>query len=121
RDEDLVALRGRVPTGRASTSEGIDVGVRRGEAVRERLQERDGLVLLLIRQAEIAGRTVEVLRGLWPGPAVHFLGRSRRAVSGLDIERKEVGRIVEVQELLQALDVPIVKERLLEVGSWRLG
>src|SRR5207244_9357958 len=92
-----------------------------GEAVRERLQERDDLVLLLIRQAEIAGRTVEVLRNLRPGPAVHFLGRSRRAVSGGDVEGIEIARIVEVHELLQALDVPIVEELLLEVGPWRLG
>src|SRR5258705_4431790 len=121
RDERLIPLRGRRPTGRASTGEGIAVGVRRGEAVRERLQERDDLVLLLIRQAEIAGRTVEVLRDLRPGPAVHFLGRSRRTVSGGDIERIEIARIVEVHELLQALDVPIVEEPLLEEGPRRLG
>src|SRR5437667_899724 len=121
RDEELVALRGRRATGHASPSKGVDVGVRRGEAVRERLQERDDLVLLLIRQAEIAGRTVEVLRDLRPGPAVYFLGRSRRAVSGGDIERIEIARIVEVHELLQALDVPIVEEPLLEEGPRRLG
>src|SRR5207245_1697594 len=121
RDEGIIALRGRRTPRHASAGKRIPIGVRCGEAVRERLQERDDLVLLLIRQAEIAGRTVEVLRDLRPGPAVHFLGRSRRAVSGGDVEGIEIARIVEVHELLQALDVSIVEELLLEVGPWRLG
>ena len=86
------------------------------EAVGERLQERDDLVLLLIRQAEIAGRAVEILRHLRPRPAVHLLGRSRRAVSGLDVVRIEIARIVEVHELLEALDVPLWKNSFWKYG-----
>src|SRR2546430_13483495 len=45
-----------------------------------------------------------------------------RAVPGSDVELKceNVARVVEVHELLQALDVAIVEELLLEVRSWSL-
>jgi len=42
-------------------------------------------------------------------------------VSGGDVEGIEIACVVEVHELLQALDVPIVEELLLEVRAWRLG
>jgi hypothetical protein len=79
------------------------------------LQESRDQVLLVIRQAEITDRHVDVVRDLGHGPAVHLFRRSLRAVSGRDVLRKHVARVVEMDELLQALGVAIVKERLLEV------
>src|SRR5207253_6140745 len=78
-------------------------------------------ILLLIRQGEITDRHVEVVWDLGHGPSVYFFSRSRRAVSRRDVEWKHVARIVEMDELLQALGVAIVKELLLEVGPGRLG
>src|SRR5207302_339478 len=46
---------------------------------------------------------------------------SRRALSALDRHPIHVARVVEVDELLQALDVAVVEELLLEEGSGRLG
>jgi hypothetical protein len=40
---------------------------------------------------------------------------------GGDVERIYVARVVEVDELLQALDVAVVKELLLKVKPGRLG
>src|SRR4029077_19424519 len=51
----------------------------------------------------------------------HLFRRSRRAVSRRHREAQQVARIVEVDELLQAFDVAIVEELLLEVRSGRLG
>src|SRR6266436_5877933 len=74
RDESLVALGRRRLTGqggRALTGKGIDVlvgtdgGVGRVETIRQRLQERYDLVLLLIRQAEHTGGHVEVVQDLF--------------------------------------------------------
>src|SRR5258708_583889 len=90
-------------TGHTRTRKGIDVGVRCCESVSECLQEGNDLVLLLIRQAEIAGRHVKILLDLGHWPAVYFFGRSWRAVSGRYRERKLFARIVEVYELLRAL------------------
>jgi hypothetical protein len=108
-------------TGHALTREGIDVRIWCCETVREGLQEDHDQILLLIRQAEITDRHVDVVRDLGHGPAVHLFNRSRRAVSRRDVKRKHVARIVEMDELLQALGVAIVKELLLKVGPWRLG
>lgn len=47
---------------------------------------------------------------------VNLFRRSRRAVSRRDLERKHVAHIVEIDELLKALGVGIVKELLLEMG-----
>ncbi|MEA2542189.1 MAG: hypothetical protein QOH35_3555, partial [Acidobacteriaceae bacterium] len=96
-----IRVRCRV-TGRASTRIGIAVGVRGRETIREGLQERNDLVLLLIRQAEHPSRHVDGRGGrdLGRGPAAHFLNRSRRAVSGGDIHRIDVARIVKVYDLL---------------------
>src|SRR6266446_1538581 len=121
RDEEPVALRRSRATGHASTAKGIAVRVRSREAIRECPQKDNDLVLLVIRQAETSDRHVEVVRHLRHGPAVYFLGLARRAVSGSNIELVRVTRIVEVDELLQALDVTVVKELLLEVRPWRLG
>src|SRR5260370_18595002 len=83
-------------TGHARTRKGIDVGVRSCESVRECLQEANDLVLLLIGQAEIAGRHVKILPDLGHRPAVHFFDRPCRAVSGSDRKRKLVACVVEV-------------------------
>jgi hypothetical protein len=52
-------------------------------------------------------------------PAVYLFDRSWRAVSGSDVEHKFflVARIVEMYELLQALDVAVVKRMPLVGGS----
>ena len=101
--------------GHASTREGIDVGIRCSEAIRERLQEGNELVLLRIGQTEPSGRHVYIVRDLGHRPAVDLLDCSRRAMSGSDGERIHVARIVEMHELLQAFDVAVVKELLLEI------
>jgi hypothetical protein len=97
------------------TRKGIPVGVRCCETVRERLHEGHNQILLVIRQVEIADRHVDIVRDLWHGPAVHFFCRSLGAVSRRDVVRIHVARIIEMDELLQALRVAVVKELLLEV------
>src|SRR4029077_692685 len=114
RDEELITLGCCRTAGHASTRKGIDVGKRCCETVRECLHEDHEQVLLPIRQAEITDRHVEVVRDLGHGPAVYFFSRSCRAVSGSDVKLKNIACIVEMYELLQALDVTIVKELLLE-------
>src|SRR5260370_14514885 len=111
-----IAVRCRV-TGHASTRKGIDVGVRSRKSVRECLKEGNDLVLLPIGQAEITGGHVDIVLDLGHRPAGNFLGRSGRAVSGSDRERKLVARVVKVYELLQALEIAVVKEPLLEIRS----
>ncbi len=108
-------------TAHASTRKGIPVLVRSREAIRERLQEGHDLVLFLIRQTELAGGHVEVILDLIHGPAVYFFRRSCRAVPRRDGVLELVARIVEVDELFQALDIAVVKEPLLEVRPRRLG
>src|SRR6266478_4586523 len=120
-DEELIPLRRGRTAAHARTRKRIDVRIRFREAVREGLQEGDDLVLFLIAQAEIAGRAVDIVFDLGHRPAVHLLGCSWRAVPGRDREGVQAARIVEVDKLLQALDVTIVEEPLLEVGPRRLG
>src|SRR5438067_1215983 len=122
-NQELVALGRSRTTGHANSRKAIPVGVRSRKTIGERLQERDNLVFFFIGQAEITGGHIEIVPHLWPGPAVYFFDRSIRAVSGSDVERKPgfVARVVEVDELLQALDVAVVKEFLLEVRPGRLG
>jgi len=98
-------------TGHASTRKLVTVGVRSCESVRECLQERNDLVLLLIGQAEIAGGHIYIVPNLGHRPAVYLFSRSCWTVSGCDgVRIRCVTRIVEMYELLQALDVAIVKE-----------
>src|SRR2546425_3663724 len=66
--------------GHARPRKGIDVGERCREAVREGLQEGHDLVLLPVRQGEIAGRHVDVVPDLGHWPAVHFFGCAWRTV-----------------------------------------
>ena len=102
--------------GHATTRKGIAVGVGRRETVSKCFQKRDDLVFLLIRQAEHTRRRVEVVRDLFHRPAGYPLDRSSRAVSRSDrVSKAGVARVVEMYELLQALDVAVVKELLLEV------
>src|SRR5882762_5985382 len=79
-DEKRIPLGRRITTRHALTRERIPVGIRFCEPVREGLQEGDDLVLLLIRQAEITGRHVDIVLHLGHRPAVHFFGRAWRAV-----------------------------------------
>src|SRR5437868_9599966 len=121
RDKKLITLGRSRTTGHTSTRKGIPVGVRSRETVGERLQERDNLVFFCIAQTEITNCPVDIVRHLGPRPAVYFFDRSWRAVSGSNVEPKHVARVVEMDELIQALDVPAVKELLLKVRPGRLG
>src|SRR6266566_1548388 len=121
RDKKLITLGRSRTTGHASTRKGIPVAVRPRETIGERLQDRDNLVFFLIGQAEHTGGHIDIVRHLGPRPAVYFFCRSFRAVSGSDVKRIYVACVVEVDELLQALDIAIVKELLLEVRPGRLG
>src|SRR5882724_9789469 len=78
RDKELITLDRCQTSGHALTRKGIDVGVRCCETVREGLQEGHDQILLLIRQAEITDRHVNVVWDLGHGPAVHLFSRSRR-------------------------------------------
>src|SRR6201997_3105164 len=110
---------------RTLAGEGITVGVRRGVTVSERFQEGNDLVLLRVRQAEHPRRCVEIVRDLFHRPAGYPLNRPWWAVSGSDrVGKLGVARIVEVHQLLEALDVAVVEEFLLEVRyrlSWGVG
>src|SRR6266480_5565691 len=122
-NQELVALGRSRTTGHANSRKGIPVGVRSRKTIGERLQERDNLVFFFIGQTEITGGHIDIVRHLGPRPAVYFFDRSIRAMSGSNVVRKPwfVARVVEVDELLQALDVAIVKELLLEIRPGRLG
>src|SRR5207245_6353403 len=70
-NEKLIPLGRRRTTEHAHTRKRVPVGIRFCEPVREGLQEGDDLVLLLIRQAEITGRHVDVIPHLGHRPAGH--------------------------------------------------
>src|SRR4029077_5598106 len=72
-------------------------------------------------QAKLTNRHVLVVLYLRHRPAVYFFGCPRGAVPGSDGERINIARVVEVHELLQALDVAVVEELLLEVRPGSLG
>src|SRR3981081_446997 len=123
RNQKLITLSlGRTPL-HASPRKGIPIGIGPREPISESLEEGNNLVLLFIGQAELAGRHVEVVLDLGLRPAGNLLDSSGGAVPRG--HRKgdpfHVARVVEVDELFQALDVAVVKELLLEVGSRRLG
>jgi hypothetical protein len=124
RNNGFVTLRASRAAFHASTRKGIAVWVWDREAICERLQEDHDLVLLVIRQAQGAGGHVKVVLDLGPGPACNPLDSSGRAVSGSYLAQSNPGHIacvVEVHKLLQALDVAIMEELLLEVRPGRLG
>src|SRR5438132_12384708 len=118
-DKEPITLSLSRTAGHTSPRKGIPVGVRSRESIRECSQKCNDLVLLQIRQAEFTGRHVEIVLDLGHRPAVDFFGCSCRAVSGSNIERIHVARVVEVDELLQALDVAVVKKLLLKVRPGR--
>jgi len=120
-DKGVVTLRRSRTTSHAHAGVRIDVGIRSCEAVRERLEEGHDLVLLRIGQAQLTNRHVKVVGNLGHRPAVYFFGLSCRAVPRSYREGVYVARIIEVYELLQALDVAVVEELLLEVRPWSLG
>ena len=121
RDEELVTLRRCITAGHALTGKGVDVRVGCCETIRQRLQEGHDLVFLLIDQTQVADRHVDVVRDFGHRPAIDFFGLSFRTVSRGDLERVHIARIVEMNELLETLDVAIVEELFLEIGSGRLG
>ena len=91
-DNGLITLRRRCTAGQAGAEIDVAVGVWCGEAIAERLQEGNHLVLLLIRQAEVPNCHVEVVWNFGLRPTGHLLDRPWRAVSGGDVEldRKSV-------------------------------
>src|SRR6266404_5672997 len=64
---------------------------------------------------------VKIVLDLGQRPAIYFFGLSFRAVPGSDVEGVDIARVVEVHELLQALDVAVVEELLLKVRPRSLG
>src|ERR1700735_1781893 len=63
-----------------------------------------------------------VYRDLGRRPAVHPFGRSCWAIAALDRRIPiHVASIVEMNQLLQALDVAVVEKLLLEVRPWGFG
>jgi hypothetical protein len=78
------------------------------------LQEDYDLSFLFIGQTKITERPIDVLRDLGLGPAINFLSSSCRAVSGLYGVCVLIARVIEMDQLFQAFDVTIVKERLLK-------
>src|SRR4029077_20603281 len=100
----------------ASARKSITVSIRSGETIGECLQKCHDLVLLLIRQAEVTGGHVYVVPHFWHRPAVYLFDRPIRPMSGSDIVRIYIARVVEVDELLQTFDVAVVKELLLEIA-----
>src|SRR6267378_4047911 len=120
-DERAIALGRSRTAGHTGAGKGTDVRIRCRETIRKRLQEGNDLVLLRIVQAEVSDRHVEIVRDLRHRPAVYFFHGSCWAVSRGDRFREHVARIIEMNQLLQALGVAIVKEFLLEIGSRGLG
>src|SRR5467141_5098763 len=117
-----IRIRGGIAR-RANACKGVDVGVRSCEAVGERLEERNDLVLLRIAQPKHTNRHVDIVWDFRHRPTVYFFGLSCRAVPRSDVELKcdNVTRVVEVYELFQTLDVAVVEELLLEVRPGSLG
>src|SRR5260221_12254464 len=120
-NQEIIPLGCRGTARLAHTCKRVYIWKRSCETVRERLQEGDDLVFFRIRQVEHANRHVLIVLHLGHWPAVHFFGGARRTVPGsYSWKRKSVSGVIEVNQLLQALDVAIVEELLLEVGPRRL-
>src|ERR1700680_1825192 len=121
RDQQFVTLGRSRTTRHANARKSIAVEVRPRESVRQCFQKFDDLILLCVRQAQITASHIDIVPHLWHGPAIYFFGRSCGAMSGSHRVRILVARIVEVYELLQALDVAVVKEPLLEIRAGCFG
>jgi hypothetical protein len=61
------------------------------------------------RNCERSASRIDIVRHLGHRPAVYFFGRPRRAMSGSNRVCILVARIVEMYDLLQALQVAVVK------------
>src|SRR5258705_13613696 len=81
-------------------------------SVSQCLQKRDELILPFIGQPEVPNRCVHILHDFWRRPANHLFSRS-----ALLAMRKFVARVIEVNDLLQALKVAIVCVRFDEVAT----
>src|SRR5712691_10024627 len=92
---------------------GVGVGVREGsgKTVGQSLHESHDLVFLRICQTELADGHVLGAGHLRHRPAVDLLGRSGRTVADRHGEREHITRVVEVDDLLQALQVAVVHIR----------
>src|SRR5258707_5679607 len=121
-NQEIIPLGCRRTARHAHASKRVDIRERCCETVGERLKEGHDLVLFRIGQAEHPdGHVLIVLRlGHWP--AVHLFRGARRTVPGsYSGKRKSVSGVIEVHQLLQALDVAVVEELLLEVRPGSLG
>ena len=84
-------------------------------AIGQRLEEGDEVILLLTGEAEIAARRIEFLRSLRraastrPFPLPHYFRIG-----------EHISRVVEVHDLLQALEIAVVTVSLYEIGRGRL-
>src|SRR5450759_1898135 len=94
---------------------GVGVEVREGrcEAVGQRLQEQHNLVFFVIRQTEIADGHVFRSWNLRHRPAVDLFRSTWWTVPDRDVERETwlVPGVVEVHDLLQALQIAVVHIR----------
>ena len=81
-------------------------------AVSKRPEEGNNVVLLLIRKAEIAAMRIQVLWSLGCRPARNLLGW----IAGRAF-RQRVSCIVEVNDLLEALEIAIVAISLHKIRS----
>src|SRR6266481_6100251 len=120
-NQEIIPLGSRGTARHAHARKRVDIRIRCCETVGERLKERNDLVFLRIRQAEHTDGHVLIVLHLGHRPAVHLFRGARRTMPGsYSGKRKSVSGVVEVHQLLQALDVAIVEEFFLEVRSWRL-
>jgi hypothetical protein len=81
-------------------------------AIGQRLEEGDEVILLLTGEAEIAARRIEVLRSLRRRPARDLFPCRTTFAFG-----EHISRVVEVHDLLQALEIAVVTVSLYEIGS----
>src|SRR5581483_10587325 len=61
---------------------------------------------------------IDVVGNLGHRPAIHLFSCSCRTVTRRNVVGVNVARVVEMHQLLQAFDIAIVEELLLEVRSW---
>src|ERR1700722_6861652 len=117
-----IGVRCRVTDG-TSPRKCADIWIWRCVAIREYFEKCNDLVLLRIREAEHPRRHVDNLVvvdfGRWP--AGYFFDSPWRAVSRRDREWIHVTRVVEMYQLLEALDIAVVKKLLLEIRLDRAG
>src|ERR1700742_2936646 len=91
------------------------------EAIVEGLEEGDGLVFLLIRQTWITEGHIPGLWNLGCRPTGHLFDCSCRALAAFYLHPILMPGVVEMDELLQALDIAVVEKLLLEVRPWSFG